>query len=137
MSVVYFLKRPSNGLIKIGRTSHFISRYRALIREYDEHLEILGIVDEDRFAEADLHRLFKDFRAVCEWFVETKGIRDFIAEHAEPYDPVKHGGRANEVFLKVDRSFAHEIRAMAEAKGVKTQDLLENLLQVALGETSK
>lgn len=137
MSVVYFLRRPSNLLVKIGRSSHFISRYRNLCREYGEHLEILGIVDEDTFAEADLHRLFKDFRAVNEWFVETKGIRDFIAKHAEPYDPLKHGGKANETFLKVDRETAHRIRMLAEQRGLKPQDFLENLLQVASSQIPK
>lgn len=135
MSVVYFLRRPSNRLIKIGRSSHFISRYKNLCREYGEHLEILGIVEEDEFAEADLHKLFKDFRAVNEWFVETKGIRDFIRRHADPYDPLKHGGRANEVFLRVDREFAQRVREMAESKGIRDQDLLANLLQVASGFT--
>lgn len=137
MSVAYFLRRPSNLLVKIGRTSHFISRYRNLCREYGEHLEILGIVDEDRFAEADLHRLFKDFRAYKEWFAPTKGIRDFIAKHAEPYDPVKHGGEANESFLRVDRGFAQKVKALAEQRGLKPQDFLENLLQVASSQISK
>ena len=137
MSVVYFLRRPSNLLVKIGRSSHFISRYRSLCREYGEHLEILGIVDEDTFAEADLHKLFKDFRAVNEWFAETKGIRDFIKKYAEPYDPVKHGGKANESFLRVDREIAHRIRMLAEQRGLKPQDLLLNLLHVASSHTSK
>jgi hypothetical protein len=132
MSVVYFLRRPSNLLIKIGRSSHFVSRYRQLCREYGEPLEILGIVDEDRFAEADLHRLFKDFRAVNEFFVETKGIRDFIAMYAEPYDPIKHGGRANECFVKVDRNLAHLIKRRAEKEGVKVQELLDRLLSSSL-----
>lgn len=128
LEMVYFLRRPSNLLVKIGRTNHFKSRFRALCREYREPLEILGIVDEDTFAEADLHRLFKDFRAVNEFFVETKGIRDFIAKYAEPYDPEKHGGRANEVFVKLDRSLAHLLRQKAELEGVKVQDLLARIL---------
>lgn len=132
MSVVYFLRRPSNGLVKIGRSAHFVSRYRALVREYGEPLEILGIVDEDTFAEADLHRLFKDFRAVNEWFVETKGIRDFIAKYAEPYDPAKHGGKANEVFVKVDRQLGHLIKLKAEQEGVKVAELLDRLLSSSL-----
>lgn len=129
MSVVYFLRRPSNKLIKIGRSSHFISRYRNLCREYGEHLEILGIVDEDKFAEADLHKLFKDFRAINEWFVETRHIRRFIAEHAEPYDPIKHDGQANEVFIKMDRGLAHRVKQLAEQRGIKPYELLDELLR--------
>lgn len=128
MSVVYFLRRPSNGLIKIGRSAHFRSRYSTLCREYGEPLEILGIVDEDTFAEADLHRLFKDMRCDGEWFVQTKGIRDFIKRYAVPYDPKEHDGSLNNTHLVVDRELGYRIKQKAEREGVPIQELLERLL---------
>lgn len=132
MSVVYFLERPSNGLVKIGRSGHFRSRLRNLEHEYGESLRILGIVDEDVFAEADLHRLFKDFRCQGEWFVNTRGIRDFIRRYAEPYDPKKHGGRANEKPVRLDRELVHRLSARAEREGLQLHQLLDRLVRGSL-----
>ncbi len=130
--MVYFLERDT-GLVKIGRTNHFISRYKQLCFKYKQHLKILGIVSEEDFAECDLHRLFKDMRVQGEWFFPNKHIRKFITDHAEPYCAVKHGGQANEVFMKMDRGLAHHVKQLAEQRGVKPHELLDELLRGRIG----
>lgn len=128
-SIVYFLERPSNRLVKIGRSAHFRSRYLNLCREYGERLEILGVVDEDTFAEADLHRLFKDMRYHNEWFVMNRHIRWFLKKYAVPYDEREHGGTLNHAHLVVDRELGYLIKRRAEREGLTVQDLLDRLLR--------
>jgi len=65
---VYFLKRESDGLIKIGRTSNPRHRLQTLNREYGERLVMLTYCEAGLQAEYNLHNAFQLHRVEGEWF---------------------------------------------------------------------
>ena len=108
--MIYFLKSQRTGWIKIGRTSHFRSRYGQLCFEHREPLEILGVVSEDAWEEKGLHRIFKEIRMEKEWFRDDAALRRFIADHATLEFEAIDSPR-NEVNVPIDRLIAGLIGA--------------------------
>lgn len=68
--IVYFARRNSDGIIKIGFTSHPRQRYEQLKMKYKEPLEILlEIESEDPFTlEQQIHEELKEYNIEYEWF---------------------------------------------------------------------
>lgn len=129
--MVYFLRSPRTGLIKIGRTSFFRSRYARLCRDYDETLEVMGVVSEDDWEERALHRVFRSIRVVNEWFEDSPGLRRFIAEHAT----LDHHGidsPRNETLAPIDRDIARKAKRIAAERGIKLNEYLDSLLRDAV-----
>lgn len=126
--LVYFLRSARTGLIKIGRTSHFRSRYSQLCYEHREQLEVLGVVSEDRWEERALHKLFKSIRAVNEWFKDKPALRAFIAEHATP-DLAAADTPRNEILVPIDRHIAHQCKKVAAERNVPLHDYLNGILR--------
>ena len=67
---VYFLKNPSNGLIKIGRSSQIETRINQLSIELKQPLELIKKIpkEDTHIAERELHELYADYRVHGEWF---------------------------------------------------------------------
>lgn len=57
--MIYFLRSPSSGLIKIGRTRFLRVRLADLSYQHREPLIVLGVLDEPDVYETQLHRQFK------------------------------------------------------------------------------
>ena len=131
--MVYFLKSARTGLVKIGRTSHFRSRYGQLCFEHREPLEILGVVSEDDWEEKGLHRIFKEIRVVGEWFRDDSRLRRFIAEHATREFAAIDSPR-NEVQVPLDRLIAHQAKKVAESRGIRLSCYLDGLLRQAVDD---
>lgn len=134
--MIYFLRSGRTGRIKIGRTSHFQSRYARLCFEHKEVLEILGIVSEDDWAEKQLHTIFKSIRVVNEWFEDCSKLRAFIARHASTNVPEADSPR-NQVMVPLDRYIAHQCKKVAENRGVRLYDYLDGLLRQAVDDDFK
>jgi len=61
-SVVYFIRRASDGMIKIGTTRSFEARMKSLRVAYGE-LQVLLTLSGDRALETQMHRKFDVYRA--------------------------------------------------------------------------
>jgi hypothetical protein len=66
-SIVYYLHRPADGLIKIGTSTDYKARFSVLRAEYGE-LRLLLACAGGRAEEAEAHRRFAAARAAGEWF---------------------------------------------------------------------
>jgi hypothetical protein len=66
-SIVYYLHRPADGLIKIGTSTNHKARFSVLRAEYGE-LHLLLAYAGGRAEEAEAHRRFAAARAAGEWF---------------------------------------------------------------------
>lgn len=72
-SVVYFLRRQQDGLIKIGHTRRLASRLDTLRRDHGP-LVALGFLPGDHLLEHDLHRKFAAHHVGREWFRPAPSI---------------------------------------------------------------
>jgi hypothetical protein len=80
--VVYFIRRKSDGLVKIGTTTNLRWRVNALRQGWDSEVEILGVCSGGVQLEATIHRYFRKRRmGRTELFQESKGMRLFIQQH--------------------------------------------------------
>jgi T5orf172 domain len=78
-SVIYFIRRPSSGLIKIGVSSDPMSRIAALQTAADEPLELLGLCQGGRIFESVIHRLLADHHSHGEWFRDCRMVQTILA----------------------------------------------------------
>lgn len=76
-SVVYFVSRDADGLVKIGFTSRLTARLGALRREHGD-LRVLATESGGREREAALHAAFADYRVVGEWFQPHPALHRYI-----------------------------------------------------------
>jgi len=76
--MIYFLKNPKNGLIKIGWSSFVPTRVRQLRYIYGHHLVLLKCIEGDRKIERRLHKRFRKSCVRSEWFRESKRLKQFI-----------------------------------------------------------
>lgn len=134
--MIYFLKSHGTGLIKIGRTSYLRSRRAQLDHQYQEKLELLGVVSEDVFAERGLHKVFAKLRVVNEWFADSPSLRRFIAENATLDLPEADSPR-NEVLVPIDRVIAAQAKKNAEDRGIPIHGYLNDLLRDAVDKDFK
>lgn len=88
MSVVYFMRRENDGLIKIGTTTAISERFRALDREHGATLEILGVMEGDKRLESDLHLRFSRSRVEGEWFSPSIDLLDYIKTFSVEWDGI-------------------------------------------------
>lgn len=75
--VVYYLRRPSDGAIKIGTTKGFAKRYRDLVKDHGE-LELLLTHCGDYPREREMHRKFDALLIGNEWFRPGPELMEWI-----------------------------------------------------------
>jgi len=94
--VIYFLKHPQTGRVKIGQTANYHQRLSSLIVEHGD-LELIGIMEGNRDDEQNLHKRFSHLRAKDmpgrEWFCLTGELSSYIYQNArfEAPDRLKFG----------------------------------------------
>jgi hypothetical protein len=125
--LIYFLSRPSDGLIKIGRTHCLRSRLSQLAREHGPGLTVLGIVSEDRHIEAELHRRFQFGWYEGEWFRPGAELLDFIAHNAREWTIAD-----DLVPVRLPSLLVEQARAVAEMEGLPLADVIASILGPAL-----
>jgi hypothetical protein len=84
--VIYFIKRPDDGRIKIGTTVRLSQRLRQLVAEHGNGLIVLAVTDGDRDIEQALHQRFAGLRIVGEWFEPGDDLLGFIVAEAREWD---------------------------------------------------
>lgn len=89
-SLVYYVRRESDGLIKIGTTGR-VDRRMATLEHDHGPLQLLLTHDGDRAAEERMHARFADWRAEGEWFRPGRPLLEFLdaSRRAQGTAPVK------------------------------------------------
>jgi hypothetical protein len=75
---VYFIRRPSDGQIKIGFSDNVGDRLVNLRAEYQEPLDLLTVIPGGQPEEAALHARFADIRERGEWFRATPELLAYV-----------------------------------------------------------
>lgn len=71
---VYFIRRPSDGAIKIGVSSRPLARLANLQSGSAERLELVASTPGSWATERELHRRFRTHRLVGEWFATSADL---------------------------------------------------------------
>jgi hypothetical protein len=80
-STLYFIRRDSDGAIKIGITTALRRRLSDLRRQYGD-MTLLGTVVGASTREKLAHLIFEDSRLDGEFFQPTSGLLSFLAQYA-------------------------------------------------------
>jgi hypothetical protein len=88
VSLVYFVRRESDGLIKIGTSRGLAARMRSLKRHHGS-LRLLAVEGGERREEAVLHRKFAALRVEGEWFRPELPLLEYVYAlmKERPLDP--------------------------------------------------
>jgi hypothetical protein len=84
---VYFVQRVSGGPIKIGFSEVLDKRLRAIERQIEEPIRVLGTIPGSYADEARLHRHFKAQALGGEWFDSSEALHEVIRGEAWPVPP--------------------------------------------------
>lgn len=118
--MIYFAKRESDGLIKIGTSKNVRRRIYALQKELDESLHLLATCEGSYTAERSIHNSLTDYRIEGEWFSDCKEVRDFI-DGLDKFDPPIEGlspsGGRREIKLILDEPYFSILREEAKRAG--------------------
>lgn len=109
--MIYFLRSPSSGLIKIGRTRFLRVRLADLSYQHREPLVVLGVLDEPDVYETQLHRQFKKWRVKGEWFEPTRHLLSFIQSSTRAWTPDMGVGSG---FVRRIPCLGHEVEDLGE-----------------------
>jgi Meiotically Up-regulated Gene 113 (MUG113) protein len=77
---VYFIRRPSDGRIKIGYTNNVRNRLNDLRGQHGERLEILAREPGGKSRESVLHNQFSEHRRRGEWFDAAPELLAYVDE---------------------------------------------------------
>lgn len=75
---VYFIRQGDDGYIKIGYSEHIKKRLRGLQGASPVKLQLLATMNGTTKDEQDLHKRFKSYRKMGEWFEPVPELLDFI-----------------------------------------------------------
>lgn len=90
---VYFVRRESDGLIKIGFSNSVVDRVRHLSGELRTRIDILATISGGAALEASLHERFAHLRVRGEWFRPEGALAEYMNELTgrEPGSHQDHG----------------------------------------------
>lgn len=86
---VYFLRNPTNGLVKIGTSRDLYGRIQALRAEHGAKLELIGYFHGGEIIENEMHKKFLHLNFQREWFHSTTELIDYATTRTLPLDQVK------------------------------------------------
>ena len=128
--MVYFLRSPRTGLIKIGRTRFLQSRLADLEHQYQETLEVLGVLPDALDShEADLHRAFRRSRMQGEWFEPTKELMHVIKARAVPWSIEYDDNSQSVIYTRIDRAVWHRAKRLAKEEGIEVGQWISDRLR--------
>jgi hypothetical protein len=94
--MIYFIRRPDGGPIKIGTTIRLTERLKQLIAEHGPGLEVLAVAEGSYDRERELHRRFSHLRhGRTEQFEPGDDLVGFIVAEGRAWDgsdesPLRH-----------------------------------------------
>lgn len=91
--MIYALRRPSDGAIKLGYTRDLYSRYKALTAQHGD-LELLGVISGDMRLEKYFHRQFAAHNIQGdpggrEWFYPHIDVLAFVRRYTRKPETIK------------------------------------------------
>lgn len=110
--MVYFVRRPTDGMVKIGTTQRLAFRLPQLESDEGCRLEVLGVTDGSYTTERALHRRFAELRRDGEWFAPGDSLLAFIREGTEAWDREEHAPCV--VAFRCSSSYKEHLLAVAE-----------------------
>lgn len=133
--MIYFLKHPETGLIKIGTTEDYHLRLYQLEREYGK-LELLGLMDGGNETESELHERFrylkpKDHHPAREWFRMDNALLEYMRFYAIADVPPIQKRELNirPETLKLVRMYAGELQ-MDTGDNISDNDAIYELFKL-------
>lgn len=124
--MIYFLRRPEGGPIKIGTTVCLSRRLKELAAEHGCTFEVLAVVDGSRPEERELHQRFSGLRVVNEWFEPGDDLLGFIVSDGREWD----GADEVEVLaVKLDAEVARDAKIVAAFKGLSLTQYLSDAMR--------
>lgn len=88
--MIYFLRRPEGGPIKIGSTINLTKRLENHRSVMGSDFVVLGVMPGNTKEEKSLHRQFWELKVrsdtQLEWFEPRQALLDFIRTHSIPWD---------------------------------------------------
>ena len=81
MGYIYFIYDKSN--IKIGYTKDISQRRKTLQTSNPNKLIILGYICGEKSKEKELHKIFKEYKTLNEWFYPAQELIDYINKNNE------------------------------------------------------
>jgi hypothetical protein len=125
-TLIYFVRNPKSGYVKIGKTQDFNTRYNALCAEAKCTLDVLLVVSGED-TESQLHHYFSSSRAFKkEWFYFDERMKELINKSKDSGNIIYPEGLPNKKLPVV------EIRTT-----IKRQDQLVKKLSKNLEKTTK
>lgn len=128
--MIYFIKRD-DGLVKIGVTGDFFSRFANLKREHGE-VKLLGWHEGDRKTEDHLHHLFRAQRVIGEWFTFSDELMDYIQNKCRFDKPARRSGETVALLYVQERIAELEKKAellLKENAELRTSATIEKALR--------
>lgn len=89
--ILYFIRNPSTGFVKIGITDNLKQRIEHLQLASGIELETLAYVPGAAAHERDVHLVFRHSRGIGEWFSVTTELSALIeiAKKAQDIEPIR------------------------------------------------
>jgi hypothetical protein len=126
--VIYFIRRPDDGSIKIGTTELLSARLGQLKAQHPGDLTVLGVISGSYADERALHDRFAHLRGDGEWFRAGDDLMEFIRQESRSW-----GGPGDEGSpIRIDSALAAQAKYLAALRGIPTSDYLSELLRPAL-----
>jgi Meiotically Up-regulated Gene 113 (MUG113) protein len=126
-ALIYFLKRDSSGLIKIGRSNNVAYRVGTLISKYKEPLTLIRTIDCQNWVEQWLHQYFAKSHIDNEWFTFDAEMLTVQPPDECPFPPRPISKRSG-VALWFPDSDGDLLRAVADAEDRTLQAVLSRAL---------
>jgi hypothetical protein len=133
--VIYFMRRPDGGRIKIGTTIRLSKRLKELCDEVGDDLHVMAVLDGNRDVEKDLHRRFAELRADGEWFEPGDDLVGFIVAEGRAWDGSSEAPETSSVKLHID--VVESARIVVAYRGGTMTDMLSDILRPILAKMER
>lgn len=128
--MIYFIRRPDGGRIKIGNTLRLSARLRELTAEHGPGLEVMAVTDGSFDRERALHGRFAGLRVdgngQREWFEPGDDLVDFIIRECRAWDGRDEVGTLS---VKLRMGVIESARVVAALRGVTITDLISDMVE--------
>jgi hypothetical protein len=132
--VIYFLRDPQSGLVKIGTSIRLSDRLLGL-QAKKLRLKLLGVAEGGKKEERAIHNRFAYHRVKGEWFKPSRALFRYIKAESRPWDGTNEADTMKVVYL--DARIAERAKIAAAMNGMKRFAYLNDRLSRIIEEDIK